>query len=83
MTKKLFGDWLSDYDGDDLPIQDLKEDYLMVRRVFPKSDPIITPDDLYLELFSFAGCTEALEALKRASKIYGGEPLFFAEASLS
>ena len=83
MTKKPFGDWLSEYDGDDQPIHDLKEDYLTVRRVFPKSDPIIRPNDLYLELFSFAGCTEALEALKRASKLYGGEPLFFAEASLS
>ena len=82
MTKKPFGDWLSEYAGDDLPIHDLKEDYLTVRRVFPKSDPIITPNDLYLELFSFAGCTEALEALKRASKLYG-EPLWCAEPSFS
>ena len=81
MTKKPFGDWLSEYTGDDLPITDLKEDYLTVRRIYPWSDPITTPNDLYLELFSFAGCTEALEALKRASKLYG-EPLW-CEASTS
>jgi len=83
MTKKPFGDWLSEYDGNDVTVTDLREDYLRVRRIFPKSDPIITPDDLYLELFSFAGCNEAFEALKTASKLYGGEPLFFAEANLS
>jgi len=82
MTKKPFGDWLSEYDGDDLPIHDLKEDYLRSMRLLPSSDPVLTPNDLFCQLFLLNYCTEALEALKRASKIYGGEPLW-CEASLS
>ena len=82
MSKKPFGDWLSEYRGDDLPIHDLKEHYIISMRLCPWSDPVLTPSDLFCQLFLLTYTTQSLEALRRASELYG-EPFFSSEFSIS
>lgn len=75
MTNKTFGEWLSEYDGNDVTVMDLREDYLQTRRIYPKNvKAIITPTHLYNEMRLFSGCTGAFEALETAAKLYG-QPL--------
>tara|TARA_R100001082_G_C4357502_1_gene157623 strand:- start:1188 stop:1439 length:252 start_codon:yes stop_codon:yes gene_type:complete len=75
MSNKTFGEWLSDYDGRDEGVRDLREEYLQTRRVYPRGvRTIITPIHLYNEMRLFSGCTGAIEALVTASKLYG-QPL--------
>ena len=72
-----FGLWLSQYDGKDPTVKDLKKDFIMMRGLFPKQGEIEdfkTPETVYADIARMNGCSGAITALKNAAIEYG-QPL--------
>ena len=72
--KKTFGEWLLNYEGKDPTIKDLSEDYKIdydLNFVPENKTHIKTADLMMWHISSRLGCTEAMDACKKAAKLYG------------
>jgi hypothetical protein len=70
-----FGEWLDAYDGDDLAIADLRDDFKRVYR-FRDLGPLDykTPSSVDWEMRCWQGCSEAFDAFHKAAEIYYAQP---------